>query len=107
MTTSATSLVNSPTAHFENVTSVDVLDVLTYLFAHKWKILFIAAVVFTVAAFRAYTEAPIYQAKALLEVGQKKMGAGTGGINVMLIFLVQEDRGQVIRESLFFNPIIL
>ena len=80
--TNANALVNSPTANFENVTSVDVVDILTYLFAHKWTIAVITAVVFSIAVLKAYTVAPVYEAKALLQVEQNKM-KGAGGINVM------------------------
>jgi tyrosine-protein kinase Etk/Wzc len=81
--TSPNAMATSPVAHFENVTSVDVVDILTYLYAHKWKILIIAAVVFAITAFHAFTQPRIYQAKALLEVGRKQLAEGSGGVNVM------------------------
>ena len=71
---------------------IDLLELLHYLFAHKWIIFLVTLLVFSVTAAYAFLATPVYRADALLQVEEKK--PTIPGLDDVSTMLGEEPQGQ-------------
>jgi tyrosine-protein kinase Etk/Wzc len=71
---------------------IDLLELLHYLFIHKWSIFLVTLLVFSVTAAYAFLATPVYRADALLQVEETKLVIP--GLDDLSNMLGEEPQGQ-------------